>query len=74
MEEAKLYTLETMREFLTWAKDRYTRKITESGGGCETCGYGGWERTVGYETNFDSMFANLEEEMDEFAETFRDRD
>lgn len=73
MNEAKLYTLETFREFLTWAKDSYTRKITETSGGCETCGYGGYENTVGYETDFDTLFANLEVEMDEFEETFCDR-
>ena len=52
MTELKLTSLEMMREFLTWAKDRYTHKLTETQGGCETCGHGGWEYTVGHETNF----------------------
>lgn len=72
MSDIKMIAVDRLRDFITWSKDQYTRRITESGGGCETCGYGGWERTVGYETDFDRMFANLEDDIDEFSKTFTD--
>ena len=71
MTELKLTSLEMMREFLTWAKDRYTHKLTETQGGCETCGHGGWEYTVGHETNFEAMMDNLDEDIDEFVARFK---
>ncbi len=71
MSEAITMTADGLRNFMSWLKDRYTRKLTRSEGGCETCGYGGWEYTVGYETDFDAMFANLEDEIDEFSKTFQ---
>jgi hypothetical protein len=74
MSETKLIALDALRDFLTWAKDRYTHRIALHGGRCETCGYSGYSVTVGYETNFDAMFENLEADIDEFSETFRDRD
>lgn len=73
MTELKLASLEALREFMTFVKDKYTRKITRTEGGCDTCGYGGYEYTVGYETDFEAMFRNLEDEIDEFAQTFMDR-
>lgn len=78
----KITTVETLRDFIEWAKSKYTRKLTERIGGCDTCGYGGYDTTRGYETDFDAMFnnieadiaeftANLEAEIDEFSATFK---
>ena len=71
MNELKLTTIDMMREFLTWVKDRYTTKITKTEGGCETCGHGGWEYTVGHETNFDAMMKNLDADIDHFIAQFK---
>jgi hypothetical protein len=71
MTELKLTSLEMMREFLTWAKERYTHKLTEQIGGCETCGHGGYQNTVGWETDYAAMDRNLEKDIDAFAAHFK---
>lgn len=67
MNELKLKTIDSLRDFMTWAKDAYTTKISHTEGGCNTCGYGGYNITDGFETNFDELFENLEKDIDNFV-------
>ena len=82
MSKLKITSTDMLRKFIAWAQEKYTRKITKNVGGCDTCGYGGWKETVGFETDFDGMMGNLEEdiaeftanleaEIDEFSTTFK---
>lgn len=71
MDNLKIKTLDQLREFITWATEKYNRKISHHVGGCETCGYGGYSVTDGYEFDDSMLNENLEEAIDEWiAETF----
>jgi len=71
MTKAKLYTLEFIRAFMTYAYDRYTDKQYQYIGGCETCGYGASAVTIGVVTDMDALYANMEDDIDEFSKTFK---
>ena len=64
--ELKIKTLDELREFITWANDKFQTKITHREGGCETCGYGGVQVTDGYEFDASALNENLEESIDDW--------
>jgi hypothetical protein len=62
----RIETLDQLREFITWAKDRYSVKITHREGGCKTCGWGGANVTDGYEFDDSALNENLEQSIDDW--------